>query len=96
MIWDAKRRMLKDRNIHFVTCSRWLEGEAKQSALLIGQQVVNIPNSIDTHVFIRYDKTQARMAASLPLYKKIILFVSQKVTDVRKGMAILWRLWRNL
>ena len=86
MIWDAKRRMLKDRNIHFVTCSRWLEGEAKQSALLIGQQVVNIPNSIDTHVFTRYDKTQARMAASLPLDKKIILFVSQKVTDVRKGM----------
>lgn len=78
--------MLKDRNIHFVTCSRWLEGEAKQSALLIGQQVVNIPNSIDTHVFTRYDKTQARMAANLPLDKKIILFVSQKVTDVRKGM----------
>ena len=84
--WEAKRRMLKGQNIHFVTCSRWLEGEARQSALLVGQQVVSIPNAIDTHVFTRCDKTTARMAANLPLDKKIILFVSQKVTDVRKGM----------
>ena len=84
--WEAKRRMLKGQNIHFVTCSRWLEGEARQSALLVGQQVVSIPNTIDTHVFTRCDKTTARMAANLPLDKKIILFVSQKVTDVRKGM----------
>lgn len=84
--WEAKRRMLKGQNIHFVTCSRWLEGEARQSALLVGQQVVSIPNAIDTHVFTRCNKTTARMAANLPLDKKIILFVSQKVTDVRKGM----------
>ena len=84
--WEAKRRMIKGQNIHFVTCSRWLEGEARQSALLVGQQVVSIPNAIDTHVFTRCDKTNARMAANLPLDKKIILFVSQKVTDVRKGM----------
>lgn len=85
-VWEAKRIMLADHNVHFVTCSRWLKGEARQSSLLSGQQVVNIPNAIDTHVFMRDDKAKARMAVALPLDKKIILFVSQKVTDVRKGM----------
>lgn len=85
-IWEGKRRMLNGRNVHFVTCSRWLEGEAGQSALIAGHPITSIPNPIDTHVFMRGDKRKARMASSLPLDKKVILFVSQKVTDARKGM----------
>lgn len=85
-IWEEKKRMLNGHNVHFVTCSRWLEGEARQSALIAGHPITNIPNAIDTHVFTRGDKEKARMTLSLPLDKKIILFVSQKVTDVRKGM----------
>ncbi len=85
-IWAAKKRMLADRSIQFVTCSRWLEGEAKRSALLVGQSITNIPNPIDTRVFTVNDKRESRMTAGLPLDKRIILFVSQKVTDKRKGM----------
>lgn len=78
--------MLTDRNIMFVACSKWLEGEVKRSALLVGQSITNIPNPIDTRVFCPGDKREARMAAGLPLDKRVILFVSQKVTDKRKGM----------
>lgn len=85
-VWQAKTRMLNNRNIHFVACSKWLEGEAKKSALLAGQSITSIPNPIDTHVFHKTDKQEARIAAKLPIDKKIILFVSQKVTDRRKGM----------
>ena len=85
-VWEAKKRILNDRNIQFVACSRWLEGEAKRSALLVGQNVTNIPNPIDTRVFTVNDKRESRMTAGLPLDKRIILFVSQKVTDKRKGI----------
>ena len=78
--------MLKGANIFFVSCSRWLEAQAKQSALLMGQHVTSIPNPIDTRVFVRRDKAEARHWVGLPLDKKIILFVSQRVTDKRKGM----------
>lgn len=85
-VWNHKKRVLANRNIQFVTCSRWLEGEAKKSALLVGQSIISIPNTIDTHVFCKTDKKEARMVAGLPLDRRIILFVSQRVTDRRKGM----------
>lgn len=85
-VWNAKKRMLADHNIHFVACSRWLEGEAKASALLAGQSVTSIPNPIDTRIYRPLPRREARMAAGLPLDKRVVLFVSQRVTAVRKGM----------
>ena len=70
----------------FVTCSRWLEKQAKGSGLFVGQRITNIPNPIDTHVFCPQDQAEARLRAGLPADKHIILFVSQRVTDERKGM----------
>ena len=73
----------------FVTCSKWLEKEARKSAILTGQQVRSIPNPIDTHVFHPADSKQARIKIGLPLNKKIILFASQRVTNVNKGISYL-------
>lgn len=86
-IWKRKLRLYKDSNIAFVACSRWLEGQAKTSALLNGQYVTNIPNPIDTRVYCKKDKGKARLQAGLPADKRLILFVAQRVTDERKGMA---------
>ena len=86
-IWKRKKQLYHASNIHFVTCSRWLEGEARQSALMTGQRVTNIPNVIDTRTFRPADRNEARHLARLPEGKRVILFVSQKVTDERKGMA---------
>ena len=88
-VWRRKRRLLDEASVFFVTCSRWLEGAAKQSALLRGQKITNVPNAIDTRVYHPVDKQQAREALGLPTDKKVILFVSQKVTDERKGIAYL-------
>ena len=54
---------------------------------MTGQRVTNIPNAIDTHTFRPADRNEARRPARLPEGKRVILFVSQKVTDERKGMA---------
>lgn len=85
-VWARKKKLLDKYNISFVACSRWLEGEAKKSALLARQDLTNIPNTIDTHIFRPTDKDEAKMKVGLPLDKRLILFVSQKVTDLRKGV----------
>jgi glycosyltransferase involved in cell wall biosynthesis len=89
VVWRRKNEILRKYHISFVACSRWLEGEAKKSALLKGERVTNIPNPINSHVFCPADKQQAREALGLPLDKHVILFVSQRVTDKRKGLDYL-------
>lgn len=88
-VWKRKQKMLDGQSISYVACSQWLCGEAKTSALLSGQKVTSIPNAIDTHVYCPKDKQQVRERLGLPADRKVILFVSQRVTDQRKGMDYL-------
>lgn len=88
-IWSRKKRVLYHRNIHYVTCSEWLGGQARQSALLRGQSVTTIPNPIDTRIFCPKDQHEARRRAGLATDRLLILFVSQRVTDKRKGIDYL-------
>lgn len=85
-IWKKKRKILERNSILFVTCSRWLADKAKKSGLLSGQKIISIPNPIDSRVFTKENRAEARLYAGLPENKKLILFVSQRVTDKRKGM----------
>ena len=85
-VWKKKKRMFDGKSVFFVACSHWLETEAKASALLKGQKIVSIPNPIDTHFYHRGDKKAARKSLGLPEDKRLILFVSQRVTNRNKGM----------
>lgn len=80
--------MYNSGHIYFVTCSKWLCKEAKHSSLLKDHTIQSIPNPIDTHFFKPLDKHKARKKLNLPNDKNIILFVSQRVTDNRKGMDL--------
>ena len=86
-VFNKKKKLYYNSGIHFVACSKWLGSSAKQSSLLTGLQLSVIPNPIDTHVFCPKDKRAARLHSTLPEDKHIILFVSQRVTMERKGMA---------
>ena len=88
-VWKRKRKLLENNRISFVACSKWLAGEAKKSGLLSGQSITNIPNPIDMRVFKPGDKQEGRVANNLPAGKRIILFVSQRATNVNKGMDYL-------
>ncbi len=88
-VWQKKAAMLSHENIYFVACSKWLESEAKKSALLNGQKITSIPNPIDTHIYKKGDKQEARKQLGLPTDKKLILFASQRVTNENKGMRYL-------
>jgi len=88
-VWKRKKQILDRHHVSFVACSRWLELQARNSALLSQHTITSIPNPIDTHIFRPMDKKEARKRVGLPADKKLILFVSQRVTDGRKGMDYL-------
>ena len=95
-IWQKKQQMQVDENIYYVACSRWLESEAKASALLKDQKITSIPNPIDTHIYKKGSKEEARQRLGLPLDKKLILFASQRVTNENKGMSYLVEACKSL
>src|SRR5574344_992868 len=88
-VWRRKQQLLMGRKITFVACSRWLAGEARESALLRNQTVTAIPNPINVELYKPADKTLARRRLGLPVAGKIVLFVSQRVTNRNKGMDYL-------
>jgi glycosyltransferase involved in cell wall biosynthesis len=88
-IWRRKQQLYNGQSIRFVACSKWLAGEAGKSELLRNQKLVSIPNPIDTRVFCPKDPIKAREALGLPTDKRLILFVSQRITNVNKGIQYL-------
>ena len=88
-VWRKKQKMLAGRQMTFVACSQWLASEAKKSGLLQGQRVESIPNPIDTHIYMPKDQQQARQRVGLPAEGRVILFASQRVTNLNKGMNYL-------
>lgn len=95
-IGRRKLGVLSGQSIIFVACSRWLESEARQSALLQNQKVTNIPNPLDTHIYKVTDKLEARRRLHLPADKQVVLFVSQRATNRYKGMDYLTEACRQL
>jgi glycosyltransferase involved in cell wall biosynthesis len=77
-------------NITFVTCSNWLEGVARQSALLKKFQIWTIPNPIDIDVYSPGDKRKARLKWKINPEAKIILFGAANISDRRKGIDYLF------
>jgi glycosyltransferase involved in cell wall biosynthesis len=74
------------KDITLVGLSRWLADEAVASSLFSAEQVVNIPNPIDTQVFAPFDQVAARNLLNLPQDTKLILFGAMGATsDPRKG-----------
>ncbi|MEG1546261.1 MAG: glycosyltransferase family 4 protein [Bacteroidaceae bacterium] len=88
-IFKKKNKIYEQANINFVTCSQWLEGLAKSSALFKRQSVTNIPNTINVNLFKPRDKVEARDKCRFPQDKKLLLFGSVKITDKRKGIDYL-------
>lgn len=88
-VFRRKQKLYAEGSLHFVTCSKWLKGQAEQSALLRGHDITAIPNAINTNLFRPRDKMEARSKQNLPADKKILLFGSVKITDKRKGIDYL-------
>lgn len=88
-VFERKKQMYSDVKISFVGCSKWIANLARNSRLTQGQFVINIPNTINTHVFHPTDMMEVRKKWNLPTDKTLILFGSQRINDERKGFRYL-------
>lgn len=73
-------------NIHIVSPSRWLLNASLQSELLGRYSHTYIPYSLPVDVFYPRDRSETRQELGLPLDKRILLFVAEKVGVRRKGV----------
>lgn len=102
--WDQSRRnyavkqqAFKGLNLHIVSPSRWLEGEARRSSLLsAARSFRTIHYGLDTGVFQPQDQRQARQQWGLPDDKLIIGFGADSLSVQRKGLAEFLQTLRQL
>lgn len=84
-IFEKKNRLYNLSPVQFIACSEWLMNTVKKSSLLERQDIVAIPNPIDTGIFQPLDKSLCRSELNLPLDKKLVLVGAVNVSDKRKG-----------
>jgi glycosyltransferase involved in cell wall biosynthesis len=88
--WKRKSNLISKiaNKTVFVAVSNWQLDCAVNSSILGCCQVVTIANAINTSIYKPCDKSDARVAWSLPLNKKIILFGANSPTiDRNKGFT---------
>lgn len=86
-VYNRKQRTFEEKkNITLIGLSRWLADQASVSSLFSSEQVINLPNPIDTESFSPFNQTFARELLKLPKDKKLVLFGAIGATsDPRKG-----------
>lgn len=77
------------KNVTFITCSKWLAGEAKKSSLIEEFTVEAIPNAIDVNIYSPQNKLAARQKRGISAQAKVILFGAANINDRRKGLTYL-------
>lgn len=73
-VWFLKKHYWSNLDIQILTPSRWLSKCAEKSNLFKNNNVLTIPNGLDTKVFKPVDKKLAREILNLPIKKKLVLY----------------------
>lgn len=91
LVLQRKRNVLSRfaNRLSVVTPSRWMADLCRRSSLFADLPVTVIPNSVNTDLFMPGDRQQARAELGLPSGTSIVLFVSQDISDPRKGLPLL-------
>lgn len=81
-----QKTYLKISNLTIIGLSKWLANCARESTLFKGENIVNLPNPINTSVFKPFNKERSRELWGLPKNKKLVLFGANNATnDLNKG-----------
>lgn len=84
-----KYRHLKPESLHLVTLSDWMDTKVKESSLMGLCKSTKIYNSLDIKLFKPLDKIYARKVLNIDKDAKVVLFVSERVENYRKGFDLL-------
>lgn len=84
-------------NCYFVGVSNWITEEAKKSKILLNNNIVNLPNTIDTNFYFPISKIEARKALGIDSKKTLLLFGAMNANSNKlKGFDILKLSLNNL
>jgi glycosyltransferase involved in cell wall biosynthesis len=81
--------LMPPQRLRVVTPSRWMAKEAARSALFGRLKISTIPYGLDTDVFVPRSKATAREVFGVPPHGKAVFYISQSLTNHRKGMDLL-------
>lgn len=96
-IIDLKRNVFQETcNIHIVAPSQWLKKESENSELFGKFPHHHIPYGFPTDVFKPLDRELCRDVLDIPKDKFVVLFVSESLSNFRKGYTFLKRSIDNL
>jgi glycosyltransferase involved in cell wall biosynthesis len=87
-IWKRKQAVfgtLEANQLHFVAPSRWMLELVKESPLLSRFPATLIPYGIDVEEFVPQDRRFAREVLGIPQGAQVVMFVSDNLTNRRKG-----------
>lgn len=86
LLRKKKNVFAKLKKYRIVGLSKWLTYEASSSGVFRRENILNLPNLIDTDKFQPVDKLVSRRLLGLPADKKLILFgAMDALDDSRKG-----------
>jgi len=91
-IWKRKQVVfsaLEVNRLQIVVPSRWMLEQAKASPLLAQFPVTLIPYGIDMEEFAPRDRRFAREVLGIPQEAQIVMFLSDNLTNQRKGFSLL-------
>ncbi len=91
MVWSNKKKYLTNK-INFVTTSTWQENNLKKSFLFKNNKQKKIFYPINHETWNKIDKTESRKKLNLPLNKKILLFISERIDNPIKGFDLIKRI----
>ena len=84
-----KEAFSQSKQLTLVAPSYWMYEKANNSELLSGFSIQHIPYGLDTSIFKLHNQAFARRVFNLPKDKKILLFVSDVLSNERKGLDLL-------
>ena len=92
-VWKRKRHALgalAPSQLSIVAPSRWLADQAAQSSLFGSRSIQVIPYGLDvTDTYFPRRKEPIRDVLGIPHDARVVLFVAETVTGVRKGFSVL-------
>ncbi|NOS78162.1 MAG: glycosyltransferase [Nitrospira sp.] len=91
-VWLRKQKAfgaLEPNQLHIVTLCRWMSVVVRESPILSRFPVTHIPNGVDLEEFSPRDRRLAREVLGIPHEARVVMFVSDQLTNRRKGFSLL-------
>jgi glycosyltransferase involved in cell wall biosynthesis len=96
-VFHKKKRIYGELSLTPVGLSKWMREEAASSSLLKGFRNTNLPNLIDTSIYLPISKEESKRALGVDVSTKLLLFGAVNPTaEKRKGFSELMEAVKGL